>query len=68
MSNDSGAEIGYWLGEEFWGRGIATSAVTEVTRHGIETHGFNRIFALPYARNAPSCRLMEKAGYVLEGH
>jgi [ribosomal protein S5]-alanine N-acetyltransferase len=61
------AEIGYWLGEEFWGRGIVTAAVTAVTRHGIESLGLNRIFALPYARNAPSCRLLEKAGYTLEG-
>ena len=61
------AEIGYWLGEDFWGRGIMTAAVTAVTRHGIKSLGLNRVFALPYARNAPSCRLLEKAGYVLEG-
>ncbi|MEX2315947.1 MAG: GNAT family N-acetyltransferase [Pirellulales bacterium] len=56
------AEIGYWLGEEFWGRGIVTAAVTAVTRHGFESLGYNRVFALPYARNEPSCRLLHKAG------
>jgi RimJ/RimL family protein N-acetyltransferase len=61
------SEIGYWLGEAFWGRGIATEALTAVTRHAMETHGFTRVFALPFAHNAASCRVLEKAGYVLEG-
>lgn len=61
------AEIGYWLGEEFWGRGIATAAIRAVTRHGVETLGLNRVFALPYARNDPSCFALRKAGYVCEG-
>ena len=61
------AEIGYWVGEPFWGRGIATEALVAVTKYAIETQGFTRIFALPFARNAASCRVLEKAGYVLEG-
>jgi ribosomal-protein-alanine N-acetyltransferase len=61
------AEIGYWLAEPFWGRGIATEAVAAVTRHAIATHGFTRVFAVPFAANAASCRVLEKAGYVLEG-
>lgn len=61
------AEIGYWLGEPFWGRGIVTDAVVAVTHHAIETHGFTRVFALPFASNQASCRVLEKAGYVLEG-
>jgi RimJ/RimL family protein N-acetyltransferase len=61
------AEIGYWLGEEFWGRGIATAAIRAVTQHGLGELGLHRIFALPYARNAPSLRALEKAGYVCEG-
>jgi ribosomal-protein-alanine N-acetyltransferase len=60
------AEIGYWLGEPFWGRGIVTEALAAVTRYAIETHHLTRVFALPYARNAASCRVLEKAGYVLE--
>jgi ribosomal-protein-alanine N-acetyltransferase len=60
------AEIGYWLGQAFWGRGIATEAVVHVTRYAIERHGLTRVFALPFAYNIASCRVLEKAGYVLE--
>jgi RimJ/RimL family protein N-acetyltransferase len=61
------AEIGYWIAEPFWGRGIATEAVAVVTRYAIETHGFTRVFAMPFASNRASCRVLEKAGYALEG-
>jgi len=61
------AEIGYWLAEPFWGRGIVTQALAAVTAHAIETHGLTRIYAVPFAWNAASCRVLEKAGYVLEG-
>jgi ribosomal-protein-alanine N-acetyltransferase len=61
------AEMGYWLAEPFWGRGITTEAVVAVTRYAIETHGFTRVFAVPFAGNQGSCRVLEKAGYVLEG-
>jgi len=60
------AEIGYWLAEPFWGRGITTEALVAVTRHAVDTHGLTRIFAVPFAWNMPSCRVLEKAGYVLE--
>ena len=60
------AEVGYWLGEAFWGRGIVTEALVAVTRHAIERHGFTRLFAVPFAYNTASCRVLEKAGYVLE--
>jgi [ribosomal protein S5]-alanine N-acetyltransferase len=61
------AEIGFWLGEPFWGRGITTDALVALTRHAIETHHLTRIFALPFATNLASCRVLEKAGYHLEG-
>jgi RimJ/RimL family protein N-acetyltransferase len=61
------AEIGYWLGEPFWGRGIMTAAVAAVTAYAIERHQLTRIFALPFASNQASCRVLEKAGYELEG-
>lgn len=60
------AEIGYWIGEPFWGRGIATEALVAVTRYAVEQHGLTRIFAVPFAYNTASCRVLEKAGYVLE--
>jgi RimJ/RimL family protein N-acetyltransferase len=61
------AEIGYWLGEAFWGRGIVTDALRAVTRHAFEAHALNRIFAVPFADNMASRRVLEKAGYTLEG-
>lgn len=61
------AEIGFWLGESFWGRGITTDALVAVTRYAIATHHLTRIFALPFATNLASCRVLEKAGYHLEG-
>jgi RimJ/RimL family protein N-acetyltransferase len=60
------AEVGYWLGEAFWGRGIVTDALRAVTRYAIDQHHFTRIFAVPFASNTGSCRVLEKAGYVLE--
>lgn len=61
------AEIGYWLGEPLWGRGITTEALIAVTSYAIQTHGLTRLYALPFAWNVASCRVLEKAGYVLEG-
>jgi RimJ/RimL family protein N-acetyltransferase len=60
------AEIGYWLAEPFWGRGITTEAVRAVTRHAVERHGLTRVFAVPFEWNGASFRVLEKAGYVLE--
>ena len=61
------AEIGYWIAEPFWGRGIATEALVAVTRHAAETHGLTRVYARAFEWNAASFRVLEKAGYVLEG-
>jgi len=60
------AEIGYWLGEPFWGRGIVTEALAAVTARAVADFGLTRVYALPFATNAASCRVLEKAGYVLE--
>ncbi len=61
------AEIGYWLGETFWGRGICSEALAAVTRYAIDEHGLTRVFALPFAHNTGSCRVLEKAGFLVEG-
>ena len=61
------AELGYWLAEPFWGRGLMTSAVAEMCREGFETWDIVRIYAEPYARNLASRRVLEKAGFTLEG-
>lgn len=60
------AELGYWLAEPYWGRGIATESVRAVTAFAIAEHGLTRVFALPFAGNAASCRVLEKAGFNLE--
>ena len=60
------AEIGYWLAEPFWGRGIATEALIAVTGYAIASHTLTRVYAVPFAWNAASCRVLEKAGYRLE--
>ena len=61
------AEIGYWLGEAAWGRGIATEALQLVTLHAFSEMRYLRLFALPFADNVGSIRVLEKAGYHREG-
>ena len=61
------AEIGYWLGESLWGRGITTEAVTLVTDYTFDRLNLLRVFALPFADNIASRRVLEKAGYQFEG-
>jgi len=61
------AEVGYWLGEEFWGRGIATEALQLLTQYLFAEEQLLRLFALPLADNAGSIRVLEKAGYEREG-
>jgi ribosomal-protein-alanine N-acetyltransferase len=62
-----GAELGYWLGENYWGRGIATAAVRAFTRYAFEAHDLLRVFAGVFSWNPGSMRVLEKAGYVREG-
>jgi RimJ/RimL family protein N-acetyltransferase len=61
------AEMGYWLAEPFWGRGIMTETVIKLTDYVFEHFGLVRVYAEPYAYNTSSCRVLEKAGFVLEG-
>lgn len=61
------AEIGYWLGEPFWGRGIATAAVIAVTGYAFTRHDLVRLHAGVFEWNPASARVLEKAGYSLEG-
>ena len=59
-----GAEVGYWLGRAFWGRGIATAALRLLTAHAFAAHPeLRRLWAVPFARNVASARVLEKAGY-----
>ena len=61
------AEMGYWLAEPFWGRGIVTRAIEALTEWAFDELGLHRIHADHYADNAASARALEKAGYTLEG-
>lgn len=61
------AEIGYWLGEAYWNRGIATAVVRGFTDYAFEAFDLCRIYANVFAWNPASGRVLEKAGYQLEG-
>lgn len=60
-------EMGYWLGEEFWGRGFATRAVTAMSEWSFSNYKLNRVFAFVFSHNAASIRVLEKAGFEREG-
>jgi [ribosomal protein S5]-alanine N-acetyltransferase len=61
------AEIGYWLGKRFWGRGIATEVVRAMTDWAFARFDLCRLHAGVFEWNPASARVLEKAGYVLEG-
>lgn len=61
------AELGYWLAEPFWGKGIMSEAVSRICEQAFSEHDIVRIFAEPFARNLGSRRVLEKAGFELEG-
>lgn len=60
------AEIGYWLAEPFWGKGIMADAVRQMVDYGFRTFDINRIFASPFGNNKASQRVLEKSGFTLE--
>lgn len=59
-------ETGYFLSEEYWGRGIATRAIKAVTSYAFKEFDIVRVYAEPFADNAGSRRALEKAGFSLE--
>ncbi|WP_312501870.1 GNAT family N-acetyltransferase [Lacrimispora sp.] len=61
------AEMGYYIAESYWGKGIGTSAVKQTCRYIFENTDILRIFAEPFACNTASCRILEKAGFQCEG-
>jgi [ribosomal protein S5]-alanine N-acetyltransferase len=61
------ATLGYWLGEDFWGRGIMTDAVAAFIDFCFENFPLRRISAEVFANNPASARVLEKAGFVFEG-
>ena len=61
------AEIGYWLGRKYWGRQIMSRTLPVMTDWYFANVDIIRIFALVFARNQASARVLEKSGYELEG-
>ena len=64
---EKSAELGYWLAESYWRKGIMTKAVQTICKEAFETFDIVRIFAEPYADNAGSRGVLEKAGFTYEG-
>ncbi|UYZ64985.1 GNAT family N-acetyltransferase [Hymenobacter weizhouensis] len=60
------AELGYWLAEPFWGRGIVTEAVRQMVDYGFRNFDITRIFARPFGSNRASQKVLEKADFTLE--
>jgi ribosomal-protein-alanine N-acetyltransferase len=60
-------EMGYWLGEPFWGRGLTTRAVTASSDWAFDSYKVVRIFATVFVENLPSIRVLEKSGFIREG-
>jgi [ribosomal protein S5]-alanine N-acetyltransferase len=60
------AELGYWLAEPYWRKGIITRAIKQMTQYGFEHLDINRIFARPFGYNKASQTALEKAGFTLE--
>ena len=60
------AELGYWLGEKFWRRGITTETVAAFTDFCFDNFQLRRIYAEPFANNPASARVLEKAGFLFE--
>lgn len=60
------AEMGYWLAEAYWGKGIITAAIQEMVAYGFQNFEINRIFARPFGTNLASQKVLQKAGFELE--
>ena len=61
------AELGYYIAEEYWGKGIMTEAVKQICEYVFGDSDIIRIYAEPFAYNIASCRVLEKVGFQYEG-
>ena len=61
------AEIWYWLGEKHWGRGIITQALRAITDYAFTEFTLTRLYAMPFAHNVGSIKVLEKVGFQREG-
>jgi RimJ/RimL family protein N-acetyltransferase len=60
------AELGYWLGEAYLGKGIVTKAIKQVIDFAFKTYDIKRIYARPFGNNTASQHVLEKSGFQLE--
>ena len=60
------AEIGYWIGKDFWNKGFVTEAVREIIRFGFQDLGLNKIYATHFPYNPASGKIMQNCGMKLE--
>ena len=61
------AELGYYIAENYWGKGIMTEAVKQICEYVFKNSDIIRIYAEPFAYNTASCRVLEKANFQFEG-
>ncbi len=66
-AKDESAQLGYWIGKPYWGHGYCTEAARKLVRYGFEELELNRIYAVHFARNPASGRVMQKIGMQQEG-
>lgn len=64
---EKSAELGYWLGEGCWGKGIMTKAVKQMVQLAFQNRNIIRLYAVVFSHNLGSCRVLEKNGFELEG-
>jgi RimJ/RimL family protein N-acetyltransferase len=60
------AELGYWVAEPYWGKGIISKAIPLMVEYGFDNFDISRIYATPYPHNIASQKALEKSGFVLE--
>jgi RimJ/RimL family protein N-acetyltransferase len=61
------AELGYYISENYWGKGIGTEAIKQICKYVFSNTDIIRIFAEPFSTNIASCKVLEKSGFQLEG-
>lgn len=64
---EKSGELGYWLAEEYWGKGIMTEAIKQICQEAFDKFDIIRIFAEPFEHNKGSRRVLEKAHFTYEG-
>jgi RimJ/RimL family protein N-acetyltransferase len=67
LARNGSAEIGYWIGKDYWGKGFATEAATRLIEHGFSAGGVKRFVCSHFAENLASKRVIAKLGFMPRG-